>query len=349
MRRGPRTLLLALAGLLVAAALVLWGLDALARMRRRMIVRAMPAGWVEIIGARARMPAAALALALPRTDSGDGAGTMDLALRGIWKLMPLDSAYERARSGATTARDTMIWNQLPGDSVLDLWVRAARRSRWDGLDRMLARSGAGASSDLFLLRSADYGNVVRAMETLALRGWVRSDRGDVAGSRADLRAVVGVGEQLLRHEPSLQGFLAGRAAVHAGAQGLHHLAEVTRDSALARRADEAAQWSEPSTAQSYAILPAAPDSALAFARDTSLALGWRVAALRATIEGPLAMPFTRLFGLPARVPSDLDRLASADAGDLGRLAQIAATTARAIDHLAPWTRWSRFSGLGGPF
>ena len=349
MNRGLRTLLITLVGLVVAAALVLWAMDAFAGMRRRMIVRAMPAGWVEIIGARARMPSAVAALALPRTDSGDGAGMTDLTLKGIWQVMPLDSAYARARSGTTTARDTMIWNQLPGDSVLNLWVQAARRSRWDGLDRMLARSGAGASSDLFLLRAADYGNVARAMETLALRGWARSDRGDLAGSRTDLRAVVGVGEQLLRHEPSLQGFLAGRAAVHAGAQGLRHLADRTRDTALARLADEAAQWSEPSTAQSYAILPAAPDSSLVFARDTSLALGWRVAALRATIEGPLAMPFTRLFGLPERIPADLDRLSSTDPGDLGRLARIAAATARAIDHMAPWSRWSRFAGLGGPF
>jgi hypothetical protein len=347
--RGARAAGITLVVLAVGAALTLAGMQAVAAAQQAAIVRAMPAGWVDIFRARTTVPPSVVALAAPRTDSCDAASLLDDAPRGLWAVMSLDSAYRRARVDSTTARDTLIWDQLEHDPALEAWGAGARCRRWDGLRAVGARTDTAARDDLLTLRGADYAAVIRALEALALRGWVRTDRGAVASARQDLAAVVGIGELLLRHEPTLNGFLAGRNAVHIGALGLDHLAARTGDTALARLADEAAQWSTPSTARSYAILAAAPDSALVFARDTALALGWRVEALRATIEGPMQLPARRWFGLPRTTHLSLSDLGRGAEGAFGILVMLAESAAVHVDAMTPWARWSRFSGRGGMF
>lgn len=349
MRRAARAALIAAAVLAVGGALTLAGLQGLAAAQQAAVVRAMPAGWVDIFKARTTVPPAVAALAAVRTDSCDGAALLDAAPSGLWTAMSLDSAYRRARADSTTARDTLIWDQLMADPALEAWIAAARCRRWDGLGRMGARTDSAARGDLFTLRGADYAAVVRAVETLALRGWVRTERGASGPARTDLAAAVGIGELLLRHEPTLNGFLAGRNAVHVGALGLAHLAARSGDTALARLAEEAAQWSTPSTAQSYAILAAAPDSALVFARDTALALGWRTEALRATIEGPMQLPSRRAFGLPRSTRTALADLGRGQSGTFRALVMLAESAAANVDAMTPWARWSRFSGRGGMF
>ncbi len=340
-----RTLLiLAVAGTLV----VLGAAEGIGRLRHRAITRAMPPAWGELFRQRTRLPAAVRALAAATAVPGDGAAALDDATPGLLDAMPLDSAYARAQQGTTAARDTLIWSQLEEDPVLAVWTAAAARAEWRGFDRMLARTSAAARGDALRLRRPDYGRAMRALEALALRGWVRAGRGDTAGARRDLGAVVAAGARLVRHEPSLDGFLAGRAAVQFGAAGWRRLAARIGDTTLARLADEAAAWSAPSTAVDYSILPAVPESALAFARDTALALGWRAEAMLATIRGPLLRPSGRLFGLPDKVRRGLAPLARGT-GDAARFAGLAIATADAIDALPPWTRWRRFRDLDKTF
>jgi hypothetical protein len=327
---------------LLAGALFL-AMDALAAGAQGMMRRGMPEGWTVLLRARNTVPPAVTALAAPRTEAGDGAAVLWDTTRGIWDLVPMDSVWAHLTAGTSTGGDTLLWREVEGDAVLERWVAAGRRRGWDGLGRILTRSDSvAASHDIFSLRRPDYTNARRALETLTLRGWVRAARGDVAGARADLGAVMAVGEQLLRHEPTLDGLILGRAAVNLAAQGYAILARRLRDTILAARADSAQVWSAASTAASYDVLGAVPDTAYAFARDTTLVLGWRAEAMAQMLKGPLARPRYRLSGLPGTVAARLDTIAAGTDAGTG-IAALAAATARWVDDLPPWTRWRRYA------
>jgi hypothetical protein len=327
----------------VLAVLLFLAMDVLAGARQALMRRGMPPAWTVLLRARNTVPPAVTALALPRTEPGDGAAVLWDTTRGLWDLVPMDSAWVRLQAGASGPGDSLLWHEAEEEAMLERWAAAARRTGWDGLGRMLARSDtAAAAHDVLSLRRPDYTRARKALETLTLRGWVRAARGDLDRARADLGAVMGVGEQLLRHEPSLEGLILGRAAVSLAAQGFAVLALRTGDGALAARADSARQWAEASTASSYDVLGAAPDTAFAFARDTTLVLGWRAEAMEQMLKGPLARPRGRLFGLPDRVAARLDTIAAGhDAG--APFAARAAATARRVDGLPFWVRWERYA------
>jgi len=329
-----------LAGVLV---LLFLAMDAIAGAGQAMMRRAMPPGWTTLLRARNTVPPDVPALALPRAADGDGAEVLWDTTRGIWQLVPMDSVWSHLTGGHSSGGDTLLWREAESDEALGRWVAAAGMRTWDGLAGMARRSdSASAAHDVLSLREPDWKNARKALETLTLRGWVRAARGDAVRAREDLGAVMGIGEQLLRHEPSLQGLVLGRAAVNLAAQGFAVLAARPRDSALAARAEAAKQWSEASTAQSYDILGAVPDTAWAFARDTALVLGWRAEAMIQMLQGPLARPRGRLFGLPDVVAARLDTVAAGrDAG--APFAARAAATARWIDGLPFWVRWKRYA------
>jgi hypothetical protein len=334
----------ALVGLvLLAAGATTWFWARLAGRRDAAVAASMPAGWVELVRRRTIVPASAYQLAPPRDLPSNGADALWDTTRGVWRRLRLDSALARVSAGRPGPRDLAARGEIEHDPVLDRWAQSARSARWSNLRRMTSSPGSGRRH-LFDLRQPRYGHTLQAMEILALRGWLRAGAGDTVGARADFAAVVGIGIMLVRHEPTLDGFLTGRAVVHYGAEGLAHLAARTRDTALARRARDVSGWSAPSTATSYSILIAAADSSLAMARDTALSLGWRTAALMGYVAAPLQRPTGILFGMPRRVLEELEAVSRMGDAESRAVATLALETARAVDRAWPLARWWRYRG-----
>jgi hypothetical protein len=328
---------------LAAIGVVFWVINESAALRQRAMLAAMPTGWTTLIRQRATLPGAVLALEPSRGAAGNGALAVYDTVPGVWTIFEIDSAFARISQGRPEPRDEFIITEVLHDPALDRLAEYAAMRRWEGLDLAVSRSSAAAAHDLLMLRNPDYRHIRAATAALALRGWIRTERGEHAAAWRDLRAAVGIGAMLARHEPTMAGFLAGRAAIHAGATALQHLALIARDPVLADRAAEAAAWSAPSTASDYDVLAAAPDTALALARDTTIALGWRVEALVATIKGPLARPAVRLFGMPRRTARSLEALADGARGEFAQLVRMAVGSVRAIDELGPRGRSRRFA------
>jgi hypothetical protein len=335
---------MAVVGIGVTLALVVfWIYNEASGQRQRAMLAGMPPGWMTMIRQRATVPASVSALEPARTVDDNGAFAVYDTAMGVWTLFQMDSAFVRITGSRPQPQDAFTIRELLSDAALDRWVRWAEHREWDALALILERSEAGASEDLLRMRVPDYRGIRAATTALALRGWVRAERGERAGAERDLRAAVGLGAMLARHEPTMAGFLAGRWAVHAGALGLQHLALLTRNSALADVAADAAAWAAPSTASDYDVLAANPDSGLSLAADTAIALGWRAEALHSVIRGAMVKPSARLFGFPRRVQRRLDEIAANSRGDFGRLARLAAGSARAIDDMGPRARMTRFA------
>jgi len=334
---------MAVVGIGVTLALVVfWIYNEASGQRQRALLAGMPPGWMTMIRQRATVPASVSALEPARTMDENGAFAVYDTAMGVWTLFHMDSAYARITGSRPEPQDAFAIRELLSDAALDRWVRWAQLREWDALELILQRSEAAAGEDLLRVRVPDYRPIYAATVALALRGWLRADKGERAAAERDLRAAVGLGAMLVRHEPTMAGFLAGRGALHAGAEGLQHLALLTRNSALADVAADAAGWSAPSTASDYDVLGAIPDSALSLAADTAIALGWRAEALHSVIRGAMASPRARLFGFPRRVQRRLDEIAANSRGEFGQLARLAAGSARAIDDMGPRARMERF-------
>lgn len=342
-RSGLAGCAMAVVGIAVTLALVVfWVWDEAAGQRQRATLAGMPPGWMTLIRQRAAVPASVSALEPTRTVAGNGAFAVYDSVMGVWTLFQMDSAFARITSSRPQPQDAFTIRELLMDPALDRWVRWAAHREWDALALILERSESGASEDLLRMRVPDYRGIRAATTALALRGRVLAEKGDWAGAERDLRAAVGLGAMLARHEPTMAGFLAGRWAVHAGALGLQHLALLARNSALADVAADAAAWAAPSTASDYDVLAAIPDSGLSLAADTAIALGWRAEALHSVIRGAMVKPSAQLFGFPRRVRRRLDEIAANSRGEFGRMARLAVGSATAIDAMGPRARRERF-------
>jgi len=346
-RRVVVTIVAVLAVLLVCGAVVVtWAVDQFVSRSYQRVAAAMPAGWGTILRQRTTVPDEVRQLAVARTDTGNGAVILYDTTRGSWQRLRLDSTFAYLSTGRATAGDSLAFREVEADTVLDRWARHARRAEWSSVELMLANSDSIARHNLMALRAPDYRRAIHAIETLALRGWLRADRGNRAGARADLAAVMALGEQLARHEPTLDGLIAGRLVLHRGAEALRRLGQVSRDTALVRRAQAVVDWSQASTADDYDVLRAVPDSALAFAGDSALAAGWRTAALLGLMSGELRRPRGILFGLPQATEDAITRTAAQSDPAFRPLAELAARTAQWLDGITPFERWQRFAGPG---
>lgn len=330
---------IALAGAAVTLALVAFLIyNEAAKLRQQQMVAAMPPGWMTLLRQRATVPPAVRALEPQRGIAANGAFAVYDTAAGSWTMFAMDSVFARVSQDRREPQDAFTLREIVGDEALSRWLRWAEYARWEALALAIQHSEAAAERDLLRLRVPDYRNIRAALYALALRGWALAERGDRAGAERDLRAVVGLGAMLARHEPSMPGFRTGRNAVHAGALGLAHLAQLTRDERLAEVAAAAAAWSSPSTTSDWGILAAAPDSALVLAVDTTLSLGIRSDALRSVIEGRMVQPRAQLLGFPGRWQRRLDDLAARTTGEFGRLAALAAGAGRAVDDMGPRER-----------
>ncbi len=343
-RSGLAGCVLAVVGIGVTLVVVVfWIYNEASGQRQRAMLAGMPPGWMTLIRQRATVPASVSALEPARTIDENGAFAVYDSAMGVWTLFQMDSAYARITGSRPQPQDAFTIRELLSDVALDRWVHWAQHREWDALALILQRSEPEAGKDLLRVRVPDYRSIRAATTALALRGWVRADKGQRAGAERDLRAAVGLGAMLVRHEPTMAGFLAGRWAIHAGAEGLQHLALLTRTSALADVAADAAAWSAPSSASDYDVLAAIPDSALSLAADTAIALGWRAEALHSVIRGAMVKPSARLFGFPRRVRRRLADIAATSRGEFGRLARLAVGSANAIDAMGPRARMERIA------
>jgi len=311
----------------LVAIFIWWERAASAAVERDL--RGAPAGWTDSLRIAGRVPDPG-DLARPRTDSGDGAWVVYDTARAF-QLAGIQHAY-RARVGTetATAADSAIWAALAADTALDRWAAAAGTRDWDATTRLLAMR-PGARTNVVLMPVPSYVPARDAARALVIRGLGRLQRGDRAGARADLAAATGLGFQLVRHEPTFIGLLVGHAIAASGATGWQRFAQATRDTALAAQADRLRAWAALRPAGTTGLLAAAPDSAVAIARDTSLALGIRVFALEQVLAGWFVRPRGLVFGPPARVMRTLESFTADPDPDMRRMAEVTLGTARRLN------------------
>ena len=218
-------------------------------------------------------------------------------------------------------------------ALLLLWERRARHD----LARELAEAPAGwadsvrVAARVMLLPIAQYSGVRDAGRALVIRALMRQERGEVPGARADLAAAVGLGVQLVRHEPSYIGLMVGRTIAASGLHGWERFAVRADDTALAARAAALGAWARgrPGTYARYLL--AEPDTAVAIARDTTLPPGARLLAVEQALSASLLRPRGLLVGPPRPVRRAIADLTRDADPNVARVAVVADATARRMN------------------
>lgn len=295
---------------------------------------AAPAGWTDSIRQLVRSPD--LAEFLPARDlPGDGSAVVhDSAL--AWHRPSIEHAYRALINPAqpATSDDSAAWRAIMADTALDRFARAARMTGWSATDRVLGPEGSVARTNALAMVPPAYRDIRNVTRALVVRGVLRLERGDRGGARADFASATGLGERLLAREPVALGVFVGRAAISSGMRGWERYARAVRDSALLVRAGTIQAWAAGSPGRFTDLLIAAPDSALAIAADSTLALGMRSDAMRNVLAAWIVRPRGFLFGPPARVERALRRLAQSADRDAAALANMTATTAERMNIFA---------------
>jgi hypothetical protein len=314
----------------LAIAVLLFAWDRRAARAAAAELDTAPPGWADSVRIAGRMPDLG-DFAVPRTDSGDGAWVVYDTTR-LFRLAGVEHGY-RALIGRDTANaaDSTLWRALATDTLLDAWAAAARAQRWSATERLLATLPAGTPPTLLLPPLPQYGPARDAGRALVIRGLQRLQRGDRAGARADLAAATGLGAQMVRREPTYLGTLIGRAAIASGLSGWQRYGVVTGDTALASRATRLRDWATSRPGATGGLLLAAPDTAIAIASDTSLALGTRTFAMEQLLAAWFLRPRGLVFGPPARVKAALAALAADPDPDMARMGAIAVGTAARLN------------------
>jgi hypothetical protein len=265
-----------------------------------------------------------------RTDSADGSWVAYDTTR-VPRRGGVDHAY-RALVGTDTANalDSAMWRELATDTTLDALAGAAAATRWEATTRALAAYPDGARPNILLLPAPDYLRVRNAARALVIRGLMRLERRDQAGARADFAAATGIGLQMARREPTYLGFLIGRAAIASGLAGWQRWAAAARDTALAARVARLQPWAQARPASSGPMM-AVPDSALALAADSSVALGVRTLGLEQTLAAWVVRPRALVFGPPRRHMRALDAFTADPDPDMAAMARLVAGTAHRLN------------------
>ncbi len=330
---------------LVVVAGIMWWM-----MRRNLEGQREPlaAGWQDSLRVRYRLPDDVARLAPPRTDSGDA-----LALLGSrvadrndeeWRTRRLLLRSFERDTGSTPADRAVIAGVL-ADTAADYLAAAARRQRLDVLTRLEA---ADDSSSVLLPPLGDglpLWSVARVhSDGLALRGYARLERRDLAGARRDFATLVGLGALLHRDEINLWGVIGGRRLIGEGARGLERVAAAARDTVLAGAAGRVAAWAgrRPSGYISFGV---AREQLLTIAADTGLPRGVRSNALADLVYVAIFDPPMRLLLGPR---GDVVRAVRALERDpdpvLARFAVVADSTLAALDRLGVRGRVRLVSG-----
>lgn len=314
----------------LAAVILLFAWDRRAAQRSAAELDTAPPGWADSVRTLGRLPDLG-DFVLPRTDSGDGAWVVYDTTR-LFRLGGVEHGY-RALLGSDTANaaDSALWRALATDTRLDAWAGAARAQRWSATEQLLATIPPGRVPSLLLPPLPQYGPARDAGRALVIRGLQRLQRGDREGARADLAAATGLGAQLVRREPTFLGTLIGRATIASGLSGWQRYGVVTGDTALGARAARLRAWATARPGGNAGLLLAAPDTAVALANDTALALGVRTFAMEQLLAAWFLRPRGLVFGPPASVKAALAALAADPDPDMARMAAIAAGSAARLN------------------
>ncbi len=319
--------------LLVAAAL-LWNLERKAARVAAQEAADAPPGWMDSLRANGRVPDLA-GLATAAADTADGAWLVYDSSR-TFPQGGVDHAY-RALLGTDTANaaDTALWDAVAADTTLDGFAAAAHAGRWEATTRALAAYPAGARPNVLLLPAPDYLRARTVARALVIRGVLRLQRRELAGARADVAAATAIGLHMARREPTYLGFLVGRAIIASGLAGWQRYAAAARDTALAARVVRLQPWAQQRPASTGPMM-AVPDSALALAADTTLALGVRTLGMEQTVAAWIVRPRALLFGPPRRIVRALAAFTTDPDPDMARMAGIVHGTARRLNLIGIW-------------
>lgn len=291
--------------------------------------RDVRSGWVDIMRAEGRVPDLA-GLALERTVEGDGSAlAYDSA--AFWRperdVTPLFGGVTRHRPIAP--RDSALWRRLASDTGLDRVVAAARMRTWNAT----VRAAPGDSTWVWGLRFPAFAAFRQAMQALIVRAYWRAVHRDDAGSRADLGAVLALGDQMARREPTAPGSQFGRSWIRDAARACAELADRTADSARARRC-RALFAASARPAFFVGSLHARPDTAALVAADTTLPLSWRAEALQALALRSLARMRGLVFGIPRADVARVEPFLHDPDPDVARIAALTQRTAERMRHLS---------------
>jgi hypothetical protein len=329
----PRWLRLTVAAFSAAALVVVvalgnkWADRKLSYLPRQMLAQADP-GWMDVFRKTFTIPPLG-ALPLRRTTEGDGCAAFTSAVRrwepGGGRLPP------------SPAADSDSWRSAAADANLDQVVAAARMR---GCGRTSAAFPPGDSAS-FYLTPPPFVAINIAIQGLNLRARQRLSRHDLAGAQTDLAALLALGDQLLRHDPTTTGMTAGGQAVRVALPTYAAWAQARRDTAALARLAALKAWAEyrPPLGTNPILCQAVPDSALRMATDTSLALGWREAMLFAFASGQLITPRSVLLGVPRRSLDTLRALSRTGDTEFARLAGVALRALEEADRATPVQRW----------
>ncbi len=309
---------------LLAASAGYVAFDVISQRRLARELAGAPPSWADSLRAMGRAPSLA-GFGLERGVDADGAGIAhDSAQR--WHRGSVEGAYRALVGGGATRGDSALWREIAGDTALDRFVAAARMRQWHALDRVLAGADSAVRRNIMLLPVPAYAPVRNAARGLVIRGLERLRRADGAGARTDLGAAVALGEQIFRREPSAVGSFMGKSVIASGAHGWARYAALTRDPALEARANTVLAWASAPPSRVAELLLVAPDTALALARDSTLALGVRGEALLGTVNAWMLRPRGFIFGPPRRYRDALRALERDPDPDLARLAAMTGAT-----------------------
>ena len=301
--------------MLVAVGAIMWWM--LRRERREtQEAQRLPAGWMDSVRARYRLPPEVSQAALPHTEDGDAAALLGVGLSGgrdsVSRLRTRASTL-LAQGEAITAEDSATIRATFADTTLDRFVRAARQRRYQPQLPRLDTAASGLYPPFGSgPRIANLSWVSRAVVGLALRVRARLDRRDLSTARTEIGALIGVGELMYQSEVTWLGLMVARTAIREGARGLERYAAMARDSAAAARVMAIRAWVSNRDRWSYfGAIYRYPDSALALAADRSVPRGLRTEALGVGVQGSmLASAWRLVWGPPGRTLASVRALES---------------------------------------
>jgi hypothetical protein len=225
------------------------------------------------------------------------------------------------------------------DTSLDHVAEAARTRDWNAFPRLVP---LGDSTDFLELAGMPSGSTLFApLQGLQRRAAARLVVGDTAGALGDLRALVGLGDRILAHDPRQGAAAAGLVAIHGAVLLLDSIPAVNREERVSAALDSLHSWVrvQPSMEAHPLLLQAVPDSAFALASEARLTLGWRTFALYAYLTSHLFSSHGILLGMTRPALDSLQSLASDANSEFDVLARAALHTARLWNSRSPLGRW----------
>lgn len=242
---------------------------------------ALPADWRERVRAAGRVPAAALGLATPRSDSGNAAAVL-YGPRPIGTGNRSATIMRLSRDQQLSPDDSAAVRRTATDTTLDLALRAARMTEYRVVPLMVADTVRGGG---FLgMRTPSFFpslGASSALEGLTLRGYDRMRRGRAAQGEQDLRAAIGLGLMMSGREPTTWGARRGLRAVSYAAT-LYARGLPRRDSTRAAEARAVATWAEEAAGalvNTAVRMGSAPETVLVALVDTTLPFPFRAELL----------------------------------------------------------------------